>query len=397
MNPMLIKLAIRQALKPDNLKKLLLFFAGILLTLVLLPVMMFMTISSIDNGLVNDQFDLKQTDLYQAVNPVYEAFLDEMLADMQAEADQIIEEHTTTDTDPETGEETSECDVDVTVTLNRPGLCPLLAYLSLTDPEIKASKKYKVNQAEILKFYHAISQIEITNQGDDYYIQNVVLSPEQIAERYFSDKADADFYLTSYQNYLSFLPEDTVSEENQGHGQWTDQLNGSLVFGANGMNIPLFKQGGGQPWSNMPYGDGTIATSGCGPTALSMVITYLTGTTVTPGNVVSWTGNRYHQAGVGSTWSLFPACAAHWGLQCKNIGKDSQSLVTALSNGQPVIASMGKGTFTKGGHFIVLRGITADGEILVNDPNDNDQKDHLHKKFPLALITREAKNFWSFQ
>ena len=34
----------------------------------------------------------------------------------------------------------------------------------------------------------------------------------------------------------------------------------------------------------------------------------------------------------------------------------------------PVIASMGKGHFTNGGHFIVLIGVTDSGKILVYDP-----------------------------
>lgn len=34
---------------------------------------------------------------------------------------------------------------------------------------------------------------------------------------------------------------------------------------------------------------------------------------------------------------------------------------------------MGKGHFTNNGHFIVLRGITENGKILVNDPTDFSQ------------------------
>ena len=35
-------------------------------------------------------------------------------------------------------------------------------------------------------------------------------------------------------------------------------------------------------YPDVPYGDGTMATSGCGPTCLAMVATYLTGYTYTP-------------------------------------------------------------------------------------------------------------------
>lgn len=51
-----------------------------------------------------------------------------------------------------------------------------------------------------------------------------------------------------------------------------------------------------------------------------------------------------------------------------NIGKSEASMVQALRDGKLVVASMGPGTFTKGGHFIVLTGITESGKIRVNDP-----------------------------
>ena len=58
---------------------------------------------------------------------------------------------------------------------------------------------------------------------------------------------------------------------------------------------------------------------------------------------------------------------------------------------------MAAGTFfTKKGHFIVLRGIDENGKILVNDPNDNDNKRHFYRSFEIGLIKREAKQFWCF-
>lgn len=395
MNPLLIKLALKLAMEPKVLKKLLIILGGIIVTLVLLPTIMLMTISSLlGNGLINDEFDITQTELFKQVNPVYEDYIAEVTSEMEAEANRIIEANTTTDIDPDTLEETSECSVNVTVTLNRPGLCKLLAYISAVDEEVKGGKKYKVKRNRILEFYRTIDKVDITNNGDDYLIQNISLSPETIADLYFKNKEDKDFYKTSYNNYLSFYKENIQS--NLTPQQPNNTYSGDLSYGANGMNIPLFKQGGGQPWSSVPYGNGTIASSGCAPTSLAMVITYLTGNTVTPVNVVSWTGNRYYVSGQGSSWSIFSACAAHWGISCSNLGKNTQSIVTSLSQGKPVIASMGPGTFTKGGHFIVLRGITEDGKILVNDPSDNDKKNHINKKFSLELIMRESKNFWSF-
>lgn len=163
----------------------------------------------------------------------------------------------------------------------------------------------------------------------------------------------------------------------------------------NGMAIPLYYQYSGG-WQNIAFGGGNIASSGCSVTCIGMVFTYLLGETITPDQIVAWTGNRYYVHPEGQGWGIFPACAGQWGVRCQNLGKDANAVVNALSSGKPVIASMSKGTFTKGGHFIVLRGVTADGKILVNDPNDNASKNHVNREFDLNLIMRESKNFWSF-
>lgn len=46
----------------------------------------------------------------------------------------------------------------------------------------------------------------------------------------------------------------------------------------------------------------------------------------------------------------------------------TQGIVDALAEGKLVVAVMGKGHFTKGSHFIVLRGMTGEGKVLVSDP-----------------------------
>ena len=49
---------------------------------------------------------------------------------------------------------------------------------------------------------------------------------------------------------------------------------------------------------------------------------------------------------------------------------------------------MGPGKFTSGGHFIVLRGITEDGKILVADPGSQKRS---NQKWDLSLILSQAK------
>ena len=50
------------------------------------------------------------------------------------------------------------------------------------------------------------------------------------------------------------------------------------------------------------------------------------------------------------------------------IKRNPQAILNNLKKGNPIIVSMGRGDFTRSGHFIVLRGVDKNGKILVNDP-----------------------------
>ncbi len=122
-------------------------------------------------------------------------------------------------------------------------------------------------------------------------------------------------------------------------------------------------------WGSKMYGKtNTIAGAGCGPSSLAICISTLTNKTVTPPEVCEWSVKTGHRCeGSGSYHSLIPDGAAHWGVPCRGIGQSKKQLVQALQDGKLVIAIMSQGHFTKGGHFIVLRGITSQGKILVAD------------------------------
>lgn len=125
-------------------------------------------------------------------------------------------------------------------------------------------------------------------------------------------------------------------------------------------------------WSAKPYGVGasasTIEESGCGPTSMAMVISTLTGKTVTPLDVATW-GASYYVPGAGSKHTLFTDAAKNWGLKATTIGKDEASVKNTLSKGGLVVAG-GSGAlpYTSAGHIIVIRGVTPDGKYLVANP-----------------------------
>ena len=143
-------------------------------------------------------------------------------------------------------------------------------------------------------------------------------------------------------------------------------------------------------WKDVVYGDGTIGRSGCGPTSLAMVVSSLTDTPKDPVQMAAWAyANGYKAVGNGSYHSLIPEGAAHFGLTVDYAAiNEPQKIVDALASGKLIIAIMAPGHFTKGGHFIVLRGVTADGNILIADPSSYSRSE---QEWDLSIILSEAR------
>ena len=154
-------------------------------------------------------------------------------------------------------------------------------------------------------------------------------------------------------------------------------------------------------WANEKYGKtDTIGVAGCGPTALAIAISNLTGDETDPVEVAEWSyENGYVCEGSGSYISLIPNAAAHFGLAVEKLGKsNAEELVEHLEDGKMIIAIMGAGHFTNTGHFIVLRGVTDDGKILVADPVSYNRST---MAWDISTILKEVKNagsggpFWA--
>lgn len=169
-------------------------------------------------------------------------------------------------------------------------------------------------------------------------------------------------------------------------------------------NLPYFNQAD-KRWGAYSYGSSSIKTSGCGPTSLAMVVAGLKGRVdINPKSVSDWSYQNGHRAeGSGSYWSLMTAGGRNYGLSVEAVSRKNPSkIVKALSDGYPVIVSMGRGHFTNGGHFIVLRGITNDGKILVHDSASVTRS---NKTWDLGIIMNESSTnggangspFWIFK
>jgi hypothetical protein len=127
-------------------------------------------------------------------------------------------------------------------------------------------------------------------------------------------------------------------------------------------------------WADNPYGSSTIGDSGCGPSAMAMIITALTGKTVTPADTAAYANTKHiYIPGSGSSWTVAPVLAQHWGLTATAIGANPQKIAATLQAGGLVIGSgVGGLPFTSAGHYIVIRGIATDGKWLIGDSAHKD-------------------------
>ena len=130
-----------------------------------------------------------------------------------------------------------------------------------------------------------------------------------------------------------------------------------------------------EPWASMPYGSDPIGGYGCGPTAMAMGVSSLTDQTGDPGQMASWAAQQgYWAPRSGSYYTLIEGAASTYGLDAKSWETGTaEELCAELAQGKIFVALMTKGHFTNSGHFIVLRGGTLEGKILVADPNSRER------------------------
>ncbi len=151
---------------------------------------------------------------------------------------------------------------------------------------------------------------------------------------------------------------------------------GQEILTGGGIDVVYFNQTD-ESRAEQKYGSDPLSTHGCGPTAMAMAVSSLTGERVDPADMAALCVRQgYWCKSHGSYLSIVQGVAEAYGLECESVDLGSleeDELYLRLSTGDVAVALMGKGHFTKGGHFILLRGTTLGGEILVADPASRDR------------------------
>jgi len=151
-------------------------------------------------------------------------------------------------------------------------------------------------------------------------------------------------------------------------------INGQEILTGGTIPIVYFNQGS-EAWAEQPYGTDDIGRYGCGPAAMAMVVSSMTEADADPLQMAQLAVSLGHWAKRGGSYlSIVEGLAAECGLTAVSLQERTpDALMGALTGRNLLVALMGPGHFTKGGHFIVLRGVTLSGKILVADPNSQER------------------------
>lgn len=151
-------------------------------------------------------------------------------------------------------------------------------------------------------------------------------------------------------------------------------INGQEILTGGTIPIVYFNQGS-ETWADQPYGTDDIGRYGCGPTAMAMVVGSMTEADTDPLQMAQLAVSLGHWAKRGGSYlSVVEGLASASGLTAASLQERTpDALMDALTGSNLLVALMGPGHFTKGGHFIVLRGVTLSGKILVADPNSQER------------------------
>jgi hypothetical protein len=117
-------------------------------------------------------------------------------------------------------------------------------------------------------------------------------------------------------------------------------------------------------WASNPYLGGTIGDIGCGIASMAMIITALTGQSVTPDQ----TAKIMNEEG-GMLENVLPK---HWGLNSEEISTTVTKVNDVLGSGGLVLAyGVGGSPFSQRGHYIVIRAVTSDRKWQIGDPDNS--------------------------
>jgi len=239
----------------------------------------------------------------------------------------------------------------------------------------------------------------VTPWDIDFFIKDTQQHATQLVSTIKTHKAafDAKREAAALAKAVSKEKKDANKDKSDGDGK----DNNEEILQSDTVELIYFSQTDPR-WNSTIYGtDNTIGVFGCGPTTLAMVLSTFTDNDFTPDMAAKWAyenGHFCHNS--GSYHSIIQDGAENFGLTSKSlVTPTKETIFNEISNGNLVVVLMNKGIFTSQGHFIILRGVTPDGKVLIADSQNLENS---QQPWDLKTILDEAKYsanyggpFWS--
>lgn len=164
-------------------------------------------------------------------------------------------------------------------------------------------------------------------------------------------------------------------------------------------------------WKDKAYNTGqdnaTMDNTGCGPAAMSMVASQMTGQNVDPMETASLAKATGDRDNTGTNWNFINKAAGAYGINSQEaVNPSAQYISDQLDQGKPMILSGASGggygnnttgvkhnsAYTPAGHYVVAVGKDQNGNVLINDPRGKQYSG----KYDLNDVASETGAAWSF-
>ena len=148
-------------------------------------------------------------------------------------------------------------------------------------------------------------------------------------------------------------------------------------------------------WGSYLYGGkDSISKYGCGPTTAAMIVSAFGNVngSITPKEMANWSASYgYFAPKSGSYHDYIPAVLSAFDLivdSVKDGERTPEHVAELLNSGHILVALMGKGALTNGGHFIIITKQNSNGTVCIADPNSYN---NTNKEWSPAQLMRELK------
>ena len=170
--------------------------------------------------------------------------------------------------------------------------------------------------------------------------------------------------------------------------------NGQVKTVATGRNIPRFYQWD-ELWGYTTYSGTAFGLTGCCPTCLAMVYQGITGNhDLSPYDMGELAVRDGYATEYEGTYASFLVDEAETlGLPVSSIDVSEKALKNALQSNQAVIVNFGPGYFTQYGHYVVISGMTQDGQLIMNDPYSEERS---NQTWDISQIVEEAQGLYAY-